>query len=55
MRQINVCINKVFKFSLNLKLNYYPEAHANSGAHEKCAMKINERKTKNDGHFIRVD
>ena len=54
MRQINVCVNRVFKFSVNLMLNYYPEAHANSVAREKCAMKI-KKKTKNDGHFIRVD
>ena len=35
MNQINVGINKVFKFNANLMLNQYPAAHANSGARKK--------------------
>ena len=51
MRQTNVCLNRVFKFYVNLRKIYIPRAHANFCAR---AMKI-KKKIKNDGRFIQGD
>ena len=55
MRQTNVCLNRVFKVSINFMQNSYPGGSRKLlCSRKKFTMKI-ERKIKNDGRFIQVD
>ena len=57
MRKTNVCLNRVFKFYVNLTQNLYPGGSRKLlHSRKKCAMKIERKKDKkNDGRFIEGD